>query len=360
MFCNWCGKEVDSNSKFCPYCGREITNPTVVNNNAPGVDNSSNFNATVVNNSNVNQNALNSNVVNPTGMVLGAYNATSTNVGQGTEEKTNILLVIVSFLIPVVGLVIFLTYKDKQPKTSKACGISALVCFILNIVLVFVIAFLSVFVYNTIDDNHVDEPPIIDSPSNSYEETDEDENTDDTDTNDSTIDENLSTEWGNYEFVVNGKTLSLPGSYNDLKDATGFSMKSADEKSYLENNYYVSLNLYKNDNLALYIEVLNDSGSDLQYSEAKLTRISQTEYQVSNGADKIVFPGGLTVGIEITEDRIKELFGEPTDTYEYSSDNYESVTYTYNADTTWTTTNYYEIRVVNGVIDELTLDHRDS
>ena len=44
---------------------------------------------------------------------------------------------------------------------------------------------------------------------------------------------------------------------------------------------------------------------------------------------------------------------------EYKSDNYVSETYRYTSDDTWTTSNYYEIRVVNGVIDSLTLDHRN-
>ena len=51
-----------------------------------------------------------------------------------TEEKASVGLAILSFIIPLVGLILFLTKKGKQPKTAKACGIAALVSVILGIV----------------------------------------------------------------------------------------------------------------------------------------------------------------------------------------------------------------------------------
>lgn len=50
------------------------------------------------------------------------------------EEKANVGLAILSFIIPIVGLILFLTKKSEKPKTAKACGISALVSVILGIV----------------------------------------------------------------------------------------------------------------------------------------------------------------------------------------------------------------------------------
>ena len=41
--------------------------------------------------------------------------------------------------IPIVGLVLFLVWKDTKPKTAKDAGIGALVCVILN-VLIYLIA----------------------------------------------------------------------------------------------------------------------------------------------------------------------------------------------------------------------------
>lgn len=55
------------------------------------------------------------------------------------EEKASVGLAILSYLIPLAGLIIFLVNKDKRPKTAKVSGICALVSFIINIVLSIVI-----------------------------------------------------------------------------------------------------------------------------------------------------------------------------------------------------------------------------
>lgn len=306
MICNRCGKKVDNNSKFCPNCGQEVT-----------ASNSNNVNNSEISNGNMNNDS----------------------------KKVNVGLVIVSFLIPLVGLILFIVKKDNDKKNAKACGISALIGFILGIVLSIL---LTVFTFAIVD-NAKDKTVDILNDSNTVTEEDVDDN-------DSS---NVSSDWDDYEFVVNGKTLELPCTYDELKAATGFSMKTAQEDSSLSNNYYTIVNMYKDDKLALYIEILNDTGKDAKYTDSKITRVSQTEYQVSNGADKLTFPGGLQAGEEMTEAKLEELFGKPTDKRDYSSDGYKSVTYIYNEDSSWTTTNYLEITIVNGVIDELTLDNRD-
>ena len=52
------------------------------------------------------------------------------------EEKANIGLAILSYLIPIVGLVLYLTQQAEKPKTAKACGKAALASVIINMVLV--------------------------------------------------------------------------------------------------------------------------------------------------------------------------------------------------------------------------------
>ena len=54
---------------------------------------------------------------------------------QPIEEKASVGLAILSFFIPLAGLIIFLTKKNDRPKTAKVSGICALVSFILNIVI---------------------------------------------------------------------------------------------------------------------------------------------------------------------------------------------------------------------------------
>lgn len=58
---------------------------------------------------------------------------------QPQEQKASVGLAILSYIIPLVGLILFITNKDKKPKTAKACGICALVSFIINIVLTIIL-----------------------------------------------------------------------------------------------------------------------------------------------------------------------------------------------------------------------------
>ena len=77
-FCKNCGKEIDNNANVCPNCGVSQT-PTVVDNG---------------------------------GFLWG----------------------LLGCCIPIVGLILFLVWKDTKPKTAKAAGIGALVSVILIVV----------------------------------------------------------------------------------------------------------------------------------------------------------------------------------------------------------------------------------
>lgn len=314
MRCNYCGEEVFENAKFCQNCGGEVPRQEEKGNEP------------------INQNI---------------------STEQGNNEKVNVGLVILSFFIPLAGLIVFLTKKDKEPKTAKVSGICALVSFILNIIMIIAVFMFLSFAFNTSKEiikeggNTFDK--IMDRAENDIDEITEDENNDVSTTG----------TWNDYEVVVNNKTIKLPCTYNELNEATGFKMKSAQENSNLSSNYYTLVNMYKNDKLALYTEILNDTNGDIKYTDGKITRIGQTKYQVSNGADPITFPGSIKVGDKITKEEILNKYGNPTDKRDYSNNGYESVTYIYNANVNWTTTNYFEIKVVNGVIDEITLDNRN-
>ena len=87
-------------------------------------------------------------------------------------------------------------------------------------------------------------------------------------------------------------------------------------------------------------------------------RISQTKYQVSTGADVITFPGSLKAGDQISVDELINKLGNPSDKSEYNDSSYNSITLTYNENLSWKTTKFYKITLVNGVIDELSLDNR--
>ena len=80
-FCKYCGAQIDDNAVVCTSCGSaQNTTPAVVDNGGFGWG------------------------------VLGCC-------------------------IPIVGLILFLVWKDTKPKTAKAAGIGALVSTILGVVI---------------------------------------------------------------------------------------------------------------------------------------------------------------------------------------------------------------------------------
>ena len=323
MNCKWCGKEVDQTSKFCPNCGREILNS--MDQNMSGIKEEKLDNL-VQEGQRINQENINN-----------------------AQEKVNVWFAILSYFVPIAGLIIFLVKKDKEPKTAKASGICALVSFIINIILIVVIFLFMTFVASKSTEliNNT-----IDKADDIIEKAEEKQKDKDYNSNEA------SNTWSDYEVSVNNKTIKLPCAYEEIKDATGFSMKSAKEKSYLAKNYYATFNMYKNDKLALYTEIYNDTNDDLKYSDGKISRIWQTKYQVSTGADIITFPGSLKVGDQISVDEIISKLGNPSDRAEYNDSGYSSTTLTYNENLSWKTTKFYKITIVNGVIDELSLDNR--
>lgn len=94
MFCKNCGKEIDDQAAICVHCG------VSTNSNLPVVDN-------------------------------GGF-------GWG----------LLGCCIPIVGLILYLVWKDTKPKTSKAAGIGALVCVITIVslyLLIIVFGFIGAF-----------------------------------------------------------------------------------------------------------------------------------------------------------------------------------------------------------------------
>lgn len=69
------------------------------------------------------------------------------------EQKASVGFAILSYIIPLAGLVIYLTQKDKRPKTAKVSGICALVSFILNTLIVIIMyAVMGAALFSAADD----------------------------------------------------------------------------------------------------------------------------------------------------------------------------------------------------------------
>jgi len=91
MFCSHCGAVILKAAEICPKCGCRITtvqNQTVVRQTNP-------------------------------------------------DDKVSVGFVILSILIPLLGLIFFIVWKKSSPSKAKSCGVAALISFI--VVFVFTI-----------------------------------------------------------------------------------------------------------------------------------------------------------------------------------------------------------------------------
>lgn len=66
---------------------------------------------------------------------------------QNPNDNGGFLWGLLGCCIPIVGLILFLVWKDSKPKTAKAAGIGALVCVILYIVMYILMAVLGLGAY---------------------------------------------------------------------------------------------------------------------------------------------------------------------------------------------------------------------
>lgn len=96
MYCRNCGKEIDDKAVICPACGVPVQQTGNVSHEV-------------------------------------------------VEENNSFLWGILGCCIPVVGLVLFLVWKDTKPKSSKAAGIGALIC-VACIILLYAFIFFMAFV----------------------------------------------------------------------------------------------------------------------------------------------------------------------------------------------------------------------
>lgn len=72
--------------------------------------------------------------------ILAAPPQTQQNATAAVEEGGTAGWAILSFFFPIVGLILFIVWKDSKPKSSKAAGKGALINVIL-VILFYVIAF---------------------------------------------------------------------------------------------------------------------------------------------------------------------------------------------------------------------------
>lgn len=177
--------------------------------------------------------------------------------------------------------------------------------------------------------------------------------------------EGMSEDWKDFTISYDGKVMKMPISYKEFKEITGLTMKSAEEKSYLEPNYYTVVTLRNADGDGVCaVSVLNNTDEDATYADCILIELSQYDSHLENG-HAFVF-SGVKIGDVTSKDELLAKWGEPTKIYEYRIDEdddqswkkYETDTYTWSMDKDWTTRDNIEIEmnINTGIIEEISID----
>lgn len=102
MFCKKCGKEICDEAVVCPHCGCATGNPFPL---------SSNLN------------------------------------GNAEKDASNLGLAILSFFIPVVGLILYLVWRQDYPLKAKSAGKGALISVIVDAALSVLLTLLFTFIF---------------------------------------------------------------------------------------------------------------------------------------------------------------------------------------------------------------------
>ena len=104
MYCKNCGKEINDNAYVCPNCGVKVKDE----------------------------------------LAERREQQTAANLEADSGSKTG--WGILSFFIPLVGLILFLMWKTDRPKTASVCGKCALAAVIVDVVVVILYVIIAVSV----------------------------------------------------------------------------------------------------------------------------------------------------------------------------------------------------------------------
>ncbi len=146
MYCRHCGAQINPNDSFCINCGKMLSGEP---NGGVQPENSGNggFNTPPQNGFTPNGNPYQS--TPPTGGDCQTNNNGWQNRYDYQPQPPELDIPsagynVASFLVPILGLIFYLTMNDKTPKKAKSCGKWALAGYIVSIVfgvLVYVVLF---------------------------------------------------------------------------------------------------------------------------------------------------------------------------------------------------------------------------
>ena len=352
--CPNCNAQVPEGTKFCPNCGAQIpemAQPVQHQGYVQG------------------ENPYQQQYNQPQGTVYGSQGGYNQPYTYQPEDKTNVGLCVLSVFIPLFGIIYYFCTRQKKPKEAKGCLKAGLISAGVSIVLSLIITFVAIGSVFRLADKAIDKAGDYTSYSEDIDfGFDEDfENNEDLENKEklasseaesaesksstTAISKNGS-DWKNYTVNVNGTEISLPISYSEFSEKTGYTFKSDDDaNSTLKGNYYNIVSLKKGDS-KISVTLVNE-GSEMKTNKECIIRgISAYQYQQ---AENVIFPGNLKVDMNYSKDDLISAFGTPDK--EYDKDGYYDATYYEDYDKYYSQRSY-KITINKGKIIDISIDMR--
>lgn len=176
------------------------------------------------------------------------------------------------------------------------------------------------------------------------------------------IEKQETVKWDNYELTVSEQGISLPMSYEKFQKMTNCQIENAEELV-VEKDAEIEVKLFdQNENVLGIAKLFNTQKETQSYDKCEVIALTQTN---DTTGQKFVFAGGLKVGDKVTQEKLRELFGEPDDIAEgvldeellaeSGSHHQHQWLFAYHADDPYMD-NTYEIKVSAGTIYSIKLD----
>lgn len=136
MYCKKCSSKLKDGAKFCSNCGSKVEEELIDNKEEEKKEEETIF----CRNCGV-EIPKSSNVCPECGYKLVTNNVTNTtnNTVSSNDGVENFLVIAVSFLIPIVGIVLWAALRNDNPKRAKNALIAALVSIVIAVLLVFLV-----------------------------------------------------------------------------------------------------------------------------------------------------------------------------------------------------------------------------
>lgn len=222
------------------------------------------------------------------------------------EDEKSVGLNILSFFVPVVGIVLWAVNKNEKPKQSKSIIHSAIGGFV-TVLSVTLIGVLITLVGTFALIGGVAGGLAQNEDNIQYEENIE--------TTQSSITQNL--DWKNIQVSIDGKTLSLPCDYKTFLEKTNFTQLDDEDVETLEKDEYIRIYCEDKNGNEISIQLYNDTETPKTTDDTSLKVVG-----IAADADycsiKIVAPCGFALGDPWELDNLTNNYGTPENSYDGS------------------------------------------